>query len=159
MLEKPLNQLIAIRNSFVPKTRIFMITNIIPPSLKQSDCIPGIFNNQQVEGKMALALFELGYLELADPRTYMLSERGRQLAEHPAPRVETGARWALTSEAGRKIHFWREYMVAGKYPEYEAGCGLVRLLIWKKEQTTGYYCPDCMRSSSLTLLPGIQNEP
>jgi hypothetical protein len=116
-------------------------------------------NNQQVEGKMALALFELGYLELADPRTYMLSERGRQLAEHPAPRVETGARWALTSEAGRKIHFWREYMVAGKYPEYEAGCGLVRLLIWKKEQTTGYYCPDCMRSSSLTLLPGIQNEP
>jgi len=104
-------------------------------------------NNQLVNGKLALALFELGYLALADPRTYVLNERGRQLAENPTERVEKGMRWALTSEAGHKIHFWREYLVMGKYPEYESGCGLTRLLIWKKEQIGGYYCPICLRNS------------
>jgi len=111
--------------------------------------------HQPVDHQLVLAMVDLEYLEPSGCLSYVLSEKGMRLAAHPVQRSEQGTFWALSSEYGRKIHNWREYLVQGRFREYESACGLARLEVFQRDRFAGAFCEACLRNS----IPRVSNGP
>jgi len=112
----------------------------------------------QVDHRLVLAMAELEYLEPCGCLSYVLSEKGRHVAAQPGPRSEQGAVWALSSKHGKKIHNWREYLVLGRFREYESACGLARPEVFQRDRSSGTFCETCLGNSP-PRIPGELPDP
>jgi hypothetical protein len=97
---------------------------------------------ERLDSSLVLALVSLEYLTTNGPAFYELTPKGFEVGTRVAPRQQQRVVWAAGSHTGKKLHYWTEYTVLGKYTEYEAVCGQVSLSV-HAGLAFGLFCREC----------------